>query len=150
VIRWIRIGAAAVAILALVAVGAGVGLFLVENNRWVAVAVPPWLRDHVGGLDLEIWFPAALAGWVIGGVSLLVLGAWTFYYLWRRRQYESLVRRLERELADLRNLPFTHPAPLEDLPASSGAASGADMGDPDELDLLVGDEGDDDDGRYRE
>jgi hypothetical protein len=38
------------------------------------------------------------------------------FYLWRRRQYESLVSRLERELAKLRNLPFTEPAPLEDLP----------------------------------
>jgi len=38
------------------------------------------------------------------------------FYVWRRRQYESLIGRLERELANLRNLPFTNPAPLEDLP----------------------------------
>ncbi len=37
-------------------------------------------------------------------------------YVWRRRQYEALIGRLERELAKLRNLPFTEPAPLEDLP----------------------------------
>jgi hypothetical protein len=37
-------------------------------------------------------------------------------YVWRRRQYESLIGRLERELAKLRNLPFVEPAPLEDLP----------------------------------
>ena len=40
----------------------------------------------------------------------------TLFAIWRRRQYESLVHRLERELARLRNLPFTAPAPLEDLP----------------------------------
>jgi hypothetical protein len=44
--------------------------------------------------------------------------------VWRRRQYEALIGRLERELAKLRNLPFTEPAPLEDLPElpSSSAA----------------------------
>jgi hypothetical protein len=49
----------------------------------------------------------------------VLLGAgvlWGMFYVWRRRQYESLVNRLERELAKLRNLPFTEPAPLEDLP----------------------------------
>jgi hypothetical protein len=40
----------------------------------------------------------------------------TMFSLWRRRQYESLIGRLERELAQLRNLPFLEPAPLEDLP----------------------------------
>jgi hypothetical protein len=38
------------------------------------------------------------------------------YYVWRRRQYEALVGRLERELARLRNLPLAEPSPLEDLP----------------------------------
>jgi hypothetical protein len=42
--------------------------------------------------------------------------AWSFFYLWRRRQYEVMINSLERELAHLRNLPFTQPAPLEDLP----------------------------------
>jgi hypothetical protein len=46
--------------------------------------------------------------------AVLILGS--MFYVWRRRQYESLVGRLERELAKLRNLPFTQPAPLEDLP----------------------------------
>ena len=41
--------------------------------------------------------------------------------MWRRRQYESLIARLERELARLRNLPFTEPAPLEDLPETPSA-----------------------------
>ena len=34
----------------------------------------------------------------------------------RRRQYESLIKNLENELARLRNLPFENPAPFEDLP----------------------------------
>ncbi len=60
--------------------------------------------------------PALIAGWL---ASVLLLGGfvvWAMYYLYRRRQYEALVDRLERELAKLRNLPFTEPAPLEDLP----------------------------------
>jgi len=49
-------------------------------------------------------------------VLLGALVLWSLFYVWRRRQYESLIGRLERELAKLRNLPFTEPAPLEDLP----------------------------------
>ena len=45
-----------------------------------------------------------------------VLMAWSMYYSWRVRQYESLIRTLEVELAALRNMPFENPAPFEDLP----------------------------------
>ena len=48
---------------------------------------------------------------------------WSMYYLWRRRQYEALIGRLERELARLRNLPFVEPAPLEDLPEEPNAGA---------------------------
>jgi hypothetical protein len=37
------------------------------------------------------------------------------------RAIECLVGRLDRELAKLRNLPFTEPAPLEDLPETPSA-----------------------------
>ena len=45
------------------------------------------------------------------------------FYVWRRRQYEALVDKLEKELARLRNLPFVEPAPLEDLPETPSAAA---------------------------
>ena len=48
---------------------------------------------------------------------------WSLFYVWRRRQYEALIGRLERELAKLRNLPFTEPAPLEDLPELPSASA---------------------------
>jgi hypothetical protein len=49
-------------------------------------------------------------------VLIAVVLLWSMFYVWRRRQYETLVTRLERELVRLRNLPFKEPAPLEDLP----------------------------------
>ena len=63
-----------------------------------------------------MWFPALIAGWLTTAILLGALVLWSMFYVWRRRQYEALVGRLERELAKLRNLPFTEPAPLEDLP----------------------------------
>ena len=64
----------------------------------------------------EVWLPALIAGWLAAAILLATLVLWSMFYVWRRRQYESLIDRLERELAKLRNLPFTEPAPLEDLP----------------------------------
>jgi hypothetical protein len=59
--------------------------------------------------------PVLMAGWLIAvlAVGALVLG--TVFYIWRRRQYESEIRRLQRQLIKLRNLPFEDPAPFEDV-----------------------------------
>ena len=97
--------------------GIVVGLILVANSRWITVNVPEWLQWLLGERPLELWLPALIAGWL---TAMLVVGAlllWSMWYVFRRRQYESLIGRLEKELATLRNLPFTRPAPLEDLPA---------------------------------
>ena len=117
-IRWIRILAVGTLILALLALGIGVGLFLVANGRWVLVAVPDWLRGVAGGVDVDLWLPGLLAGWLLAVLAVSGLLIWSMYYVWRRRQYESLIARLESELARLRNLPMNQPAPLEDLPAA--------------------------------
>jgi hypothetical protein len=109
-IRWIRIAAVGGVLLAFIGIGIVVGLILVANSRWVTVNVPAWLHWLLGPRALEIWLPALIGGWL---GALLV---WSMYYVWRRRQYESLIGRLEKENATLRNLPFTRPAPLEDLP----------------------------------
>lgn len=115
-IRWLRIAATATVVLAMIGIGVVVGLFLVANSGWVAVDVPPWLVDLFGDPRMEIWLPALIAGWLAVVFLLATLLVWSFWYVFRRRQYESLIGRLERELARLRNLPFTEPAPLEDLP----------------------------------
>ena len=115
-IRWLRIAAKATATLAFVALGIVVGLFLVANGAWIAVDVPPWLADLAPEDRVQIWLPALIAGWLVATLALAALLLWSMYYVWRRRQYEALVSRLERELARLRNLPLVEPSPLEDLP----------------------------------
>ena len=112
-------------VLSLIGLGVIAGLFLVANASWVPVTTPPWLTSVFGTHTHELWLPALIGGWIFGAVALAALLLWSLFYVWRRRQYEALVARLERELAKLRNLPFTEPAPLEDLPeAPSAPAAG--------------------------
>jgi hypothetical protein len=123
VIRSLRLIATATVVLSMIGLGVIAGLFLVANSGWVPVTVPPWLTGVLGDRPHEIWLPALIAGWLASAVLLGALVLWAMFYLWRRRQYESLVDRLERELARLRNLPFTEPAPLEDLPELPSASA---------------------------
>jgi hypothetical protein len=116
VIRWLRLIATATVILSMIGLGVLAGLFLVANSGWIGVSIPPWLTGIFGDRPHEVWLPALIAGWLATAVLLAALVLWSMFYVWRRRQYEALVNRLERELAKLRNLPFTEPAPLEDLP----------------------------------
>ena len=116
VIRWLRLIAIATVILSMIGLGVISGLFLVANNGWVPVNIPPWLAQLFGDRPHEVWLPALIAGWLTTTILLAGLVLWSMFYVWRRRQYESLIGRLERELATLRNLPFVAPAPLEDLP----------------------------------
>jgi hypothetical protein len=116
VIRWLRLIAIATVILSLIGLGVITGLLLVANSGWIPVSIPPWLTGLFGARPHEVWLPALIAGWLASAVLVAALVLWSMFYVWRRRQYESLIGRLERELAKLRNLPFTEPAPLEDLP----------------------------------
>ena len=122
-IRWLRIAAKATVTLTFIALGVIVGLFLVANASWVAVDVPPWLEGFAAEPKLQVWLPALIAGWLVATMAVACLLLWSMYYLWRRRQYESLIGRHERELARLRNLPFTEPSPLEDLPEEPDAGA---------------------------
>lgn len=115
-IRWLRLAAMATAIAAMLALGVVAGLVLVANNGWVPVRVPPWLELFLGKKVYEIRLPLLIAGWLVSAVLLVALLLGSLSYVWRRRQSEALITRLERELTKLRNLPFTEPAPLEDLP----------------------------------
>jgi hypothetical protein len=116
VIRWLRFVATATVVLSMIGLGVVAGLFLVANGGWIPVTTPPWLTGVLGDRPHEIWLPALIAGWFASAVLLGALVLTMLLAIWRRRQYESLVHRLERELARLRNLPFEEPAPLEDLP----------------------------------
>jgi hypothetical protein len=121
VIRWLRFIATATMVLSMIGLGVVAGLFLVANGGWVPVAIPPWLTALFGDRPHEVWLPALIAGWLASALLLGALVLLMMLYVWRRRQYESLVNRLERELARLRNLPFEEPAPLEDLPEAPSA-----------------------------
>jgi hypothetical protein len=116
VIRWLRLVATATIILSMIGLGVMAGLFLVANAGWIPVTIPPWLTGLFGDKPRDVWFPALIAGWMLAAILLAALVLGSMVYVWRRRAYESLINRLERELAKLRNLPFTEPAPLEDLP----------------------------------
>jgi hypothetical protein len=116
VIRWLRLAAVAVIILSMIGLGVMAGLFLVANAGWIPIVTPRWLTTLFGHHPHDVWLPALIAGWLAAAMMAAALVLWSMFYVWRRRQYESLIGRLERELAKLRNLPFTEPAPLEDLP----------------------------------
>ena len=120
-IRWLRLAATATVILSMIGLGVIAGLFLVANSGWIPVTIPPWLTGLFGDRPHDVWLPALIAGWLASAILLAALVLWSMFYVWRRRQYESLIGRLERELAKLRNLPFTEPAPLEDLPEAPNA-----------------------------
>lgn len=123
VIRWLRLVATSTVVLTMIGLGVIVGLFLVANSGWVEVDTPPWLAGLFGDQQHDVWLPALIAGWLAAVLLSGVVLLWSMYYVWRRRQYEALIGRLERELARLRNLPFTEPAPLEDLPERPDAAA---------------------------
>jgi len=116
VIRWLRFIATATMVLSMIGLGVIAGLFLVANAGWIPVTTPPWLTSVLGDRPHEVWLPVLIAGWGVAALALGALVLTTLFAIWRRRQHESLVHRLERELARLRNLPFQEPAPLEDLP----------------------------------
>ena len=129
-IRWVRLAAAGALVVSLLALGVGIGLFLVANNAWIPIDVPPWLTGVFGKPELELWIPALISGWLVAVITVAALLVGSMFYVWRRRQYESLIGRLERELTELRNLPFTAPAPLEDLPEEPSAEAALLMAQP--------------------
>lgn len=118
--RWLRAAGVIALVLAILAVGSVIGLLAVANSGYVAVKPHAWLQPVLdpllGAQVVEVQVPALLAGWLVALFAAGALVVGTMRFAWRRRQHESLIGRLERELVRLRNLPITAPAPLEDLP----------------------------------
>jgi len=123
-IRWLRIAVLFVLLACLFAVGGMVGLVLVENDTWVGIRPHPLFAEWVGGQMVEVRLPVLICGWVLAVLATAVLVYWSMWYVWRRRQYESLVRRLEAELIELRAMPFLRPAALSDQPVATGDGDG--------------------------
>ena len=122
-IRWLRLVATATIVLSMIGLGAMAGLFLVANKGWIPITTPDWLTGLFGDKPHDVWLPGLIAGWLAAAVLLAVIVLWSLFYVWRRRAYEALIGRLERELAKLRNLPFVEPAPLEDLPETPSTSA---------------------------
>ena len=114
-IRWLRMVVVGAFIAALCAMAGAVALIFVDNSRWITIELHPWLTRLVVHEQWDVWLPALLAGWAVATLAVILLGAWSMFYVWRRRRYENLIARLERELVHLRNLPLAEPAPLADL-----------------------------------
>lgn len=138
-LRAIKILGYVAIILVVLMLGAAAALFFSENNQWVPLSwpYPRFSFDEPFGVHtFEVLTGVAAAGWVFALMLLLAALVLFPLYLRRTRQYAATIRRLEKELVALRNLPFRAPAPLEDLPDEPVDRSGADLED-DEGDLLA-------------
>ncbi len=123
--RAIRIGAVLLIAAALILVGVEVGMFIRMNDAWVTLRwpLPRGTAGAVGMLEYESPAWVLCIGWVVAALFAVAALLWFPVYLTRRRQARAEIARLEREVADLRNLPIKAPAPLADLPrADEGQA----------------------------
>ncbi len=111
------------AILLLLAVGATLGLFLVQNSQWVVIRFPTvqmsWekpfpIAEYETPLATII-IVAFASGFLLSFV--LLLPSWLRRAMERFRE-KRFISHLEGELDDLRNLPVNVPAPLEDIEES--------------------------------
>lgn len=136
--------------LLLVSVGVVLGLFLLRNAQWVVVRVPTLslnLSDPVAMVEYETPLSVALLIACGVGVMVTMLGlipAWLRRVVELRRE-RRFVDSLEGELSDLRNLPLTAPAPLEDREPTrkkgrGRRGKGAPVDDDDLLASVLGDD----------
>ena len=116
--RALRIGAVLLVAAALILVGIEVGMFIRMNDAWVTLRwpLPRGTAGAVGAIAYESPAWVLCLGWVVAAIFAVATVLWFPVYLTRRRQARAEIARLEREVADLRNLPINSPAPLADLP----------------------------------
>lgn len=109
-----------VLILLLVVLSATLGYFMVLNAQWVVVRypmIPTSLDDPVPLLEYEAPLAAVMAAAFGVGflLAMLIFAPSWIKRAWERRQERRFIDNLEGELSDLRNMPVTDPAPLEDI-----------------------------------
>lgn len=107
-------------VLLLVALGGVVGYFLVKNSHWVVIRFPVLALSWDDPFPVEEYDTPLPLVMAVSFAAGLVLGLMVFVPSWLRRAVERrrerrFIRGLEGELSDLRNLPVTDPAPLEDI-----------------------------------
>lgn len=111
--------------LVLVGVGAVLGLFLLRNAQWVVVRLPVAhlsLSDPISVEEYETPLAVAiLLSCAVGALlaTLAVVPSWLRRGVERRRQQRT-IDDLRGELSDLRNLPLSGPAPLEEAEFGAG------------------------------
>jgi uncharacterized membrane protein YciS (DUF1049 family) len=132
-------------VLLLVILGGTVGYFMVQNAQWVVVRFPTvqtdW-SDPVPLVEYETPLPVVMAFAFGVGFLLAILifaPSWLKRAVERRRE-RRFITNLEGELTDLRNMPVTHPAPLEDIdetPVRSGGRTEEQEGQGDDEDAAL-------------
>ena len=107
------------AVLLLVTLGGVLTLFMARNAQWVVIRVPllnmSWSKP-LSVMEYETPLALVMVACCVVGVLITVL-AFLPASLRRaveRRRERRFIGDLEEELGDLRNLPVTSPAPLED------------------------------------
>jgi hypothetical protein len=130
--------------LALLMVGGIMALFLMLNAQWVVVRVPrlslDWSRP-LSSVEYETPLAVGLALAFALGALLVLMPTWLRRAVERQRE-RRFIGDLQGELTDLRNLPLTHPAPLEDVPephpeADAQPQEAADADDDEDERLLM-------------
>ena len=122
-LRAIKILGYVAVILVVLMLGAGAALFFSENNQWVPLSwpYPRFSFDEPFGVHtFEVLLGVAAAGWVFA--LMLLLAALVIFplYLRRTRQHAATIRRLEKELVALRNLPDEKELTREGKPTLGG------------------------------
>jgi hypothetical protein len=131
---------AAFALLTLALVSGWVGAFVLRNDHLVTIYMPEPRWSVEQPLQTVIW-DAHLSGLVLGTVALgIVISAVGLVLpvmlraVYERRRSHRLIRALEEELGELRQLQLVEPMPLSDLEQErSTTASSAPSGvEPDD------------------
>lgn len=119
----LRLATIGLFVLGLALASAWLGAFAMRNSQLIVLRVPEPRLDLAAPLETVIW--ESQASWLVLGAFLCGAVAVIFAVIvpmslrrgYQRHRDRRLIRQLEDELADLRNLPILSPAPLEDLEA---------------------------------